>query len=73
MGEVWGEGLSVQLLVLAVAAVAAPLLVDRLERWVRLPSVVVEMVLGIGAYPFGVDTVLCGEGEASLPLFVVDR
>jgi Kef-type K+ transport system membrane component KefB len=27
--------------------VAAPLLVDRLERWVRLPSVVVEIVLGI--------------------------
>ncbi|WP_026931712.1 hypothetical protein [Glycomyces tenuis] len=26
-----------------------------------------------GAYPFGVDTVLCGDGEASLPLFVVDR
>ena len=26
-----------------------------------------------GAYPFGVDTVLCGEGEASVPLFVVDR
>jgi hypothetical protein len=26
-----------------------------------------------GAYTFGVDTVLCGEGEASLLLFVVDR
>lgn len=38
--------LAVQLLVLAAAAVAAPLLVDRLERWVRLPSVVVEIALG---------------------------
>jgi Kef-type K+ transport system membrane component KefB len=37
----------VELLVLAMATVAAPLLVDRLERWVRLPSVVVEIVLGI--------------------------
>ncbi|MEV3936202.1 cation:proton antiporter [Glycomyces sp. NPDC049804] len=37
----------IQLVVLAVAAVAAPLVVDRLERWVRLPSVVVEIVLGI--------------------------
>ncbi|SDK84979.1 transporter, CPA2 family [Glycomyces sambucus] len=34
-------------LVLAVAAVAAPLLVDRVERWVRLPGVVVEIVLGV--------------------------
>jgi len=42
-----GDDLSVQLIVLATAAVAAPLLVDRLERWVRLPSVVVEIVLGI--------------------------
>ncbi|WP_344491100.1 cation:proton antiporter [Glycomyces endophyticus] len=41
------DGLSVQLVVLAVAAVAAPLLVDRVERWVRLPSVVVEIVLGV--------------------------
>ncbi|WP_106365690.1 cation:proton antiporter [Glycomyces artemisiae] len=41
------DGLSVQLVVLAMAAVAAPLLVDRLERWVRLPGVVVEIVLGI--------------------------
>ncbi|MDA1360164.1 cation:proton antiporter [Glycomyces luteolus] len=49
MGEVWGAGVSVQLLVLAVAvaAVVAPLLVDQLERWVRSPSVVVEIVLGI--------------------------
>ncbi|MFG3342086.1 cation:proton antiporter [Glycomyces sp. NPDC048151] len=47
MDVVWGEDLPVQLLVLAVAAVAAPLLVDRVERWVRLPSVVVEIVLGI--------------------------
>lgn len=47
MDVVWGEDLPIQLLVLAVAAVAAPLLVDRLERWVRLPSVVVEIVLGI--------------------------
>lgn len=47
MDEVWGETVPVQLLVLALAAVAAPLLVDRLERWVRLPSVVVEIVLGI--------------------------
>ncbi|MFC3494055.1 cation:proton antiporter [Glycomyces rhizosphaerae] len=47
MDVVWGEVLPVQLLVLAVAAVAAPLLVDRLERWVRLPSVVVEIVLGM--------------------------
>jgi Kef-type K+ transport system membrane component KefB len=39
--------LPIELLVLACAAVAAPLLVDRLERWVRLPSVVVEIVLGI--------------------------
>ncbi|MDA1386951.1 MULTISPECIES: cation:proton antiporter [Glycomyces] len=37
----------IELLVLAMATVAAPLLVDRLERWVRLPSVVVEIVLGI--------------------------
>ncbi|SDD02408.1 cation:proton antiporter [Glycomyces harbinensis] len=41
------DDMSVQLVVLALAAVAAPLLVDRLERWVRLPSVVVEVVLGI--------------------------
>ncbi|THV26206.1 cation:proton antiporter [Glycomyces paridis] len=41
------DGLSVQLVVLALAAVAAPLLVDHVERWVRLPSVVVEIVLGI--------------------------
>jgi hypothetical protein len=26
----------------------------------------------LGAYTFGVDTVLCGEGEVSVPLFVVD-
>lgn len=45
--DVWGETVPVQLLVLAVAAVAAPLLVDRLERWIRLPSVVVEIALGI--------------------------
>ncbi len=44
---VLGGDVAVQLLVLAAAAVAAPLLVDRLERWVRLPSVVVEIVLGI--------------------------
>lgn len=47
MDVVWGDDVSVQLLVLALAAVAAPLVVDRLERWVRLPSVVVEIVLGI--------------------------
>ncbi|RRR98347.1 cation:proton antiporter [Glycomyces terrestris] len=41
------DGLSVQVVVLAMAAVAAPLLVDRLERWVRLPGVVVEIVLGV--------------------------
>jgi Kef-type K+ transport system membrane component KefB len=41
----------VELLVLAMATVAAPLLVDRLERWVRLPSVVVEIVLGIVVGP----------------------
>lgn len=47
--------LPIQLLVLAMATVAAPLLVDRLERWVRLPSVVVEIVLGIliGPQVFG--------------------
>jgi hypothetical protein len=46
VGEVWGETVLVQLLVLAFAAVAARLLVDRVERWLRLPSVVVEIVLG---------------------------
>ncbi|MEU5153531.1 cation:proton antiporter [Glycomyces sp. NPDC021274] len=45
--DVLDGALPVELLVLACAAVAAPLLVDRLERWVRLPSVVVEIVLGI--------------------------
>lgn len=47
MDAVWDETVPVQLLVLAMAAVAAPLLVDRLERWIRLPSVVVEIMLGI--------------------------
>lgn len=31
------------------------------------------IIHGDGACTFGVDTVLCGEGEAGLPLFVVDR
>ncbi|MCD0442751.1 cation:proton antiporter [Glycomyces sp. A-F 0318] len=47
MDTVIGLDLTVQVVVLALAAVLAPLLVDRLERWVRLPSVVLEIVLGI--------------------------
>ncbi|MEU6860027.1 cation:proton antiporter [Glycomyces sp. NPDC046736] len=47
MDAVLDGDLSVQIVVLASAAVAAPLLVDRLERWIKLPSVVVEIVLGI--------------------------
>jgi Kef-type K+ transport system membrane component KefB len=49
--DVMHGAVPVELLVLAMATVAAPLLVDRLERWVRLPSVVVEIVLGIVVGP----------------------
>ncbi|THV33462.1 cation:proton antiporter [Glycomyces buryatensis] len=47
-----GQDLAIDLVIVAFAAVLAPLASDRLERWVRLPSVVVEILIGIAIGPY---------------------
>ncbi|NUR69615.1 MAG: cation:proton antiporter [Hamadaea sp.] len=40
------------LLLITIAAVASPIVVDRLSRWIVIPTIVVELILGVLVGPF---------------------